>query len=100
MAARMCHRDDVCFYCDQRIQAVHEHDHFPVAKRHGGTDTVATCVECHNLKDRHPLNKWPVELVLEAFRECGPLGRLLLAKTSAIFADFQQDRAAEQERAA
>lgn len=94
MGARMCHRGDQCFYCDLPIDPVHEHDHFPVAKRHGGEDAVATCIDCHTLKDRQPLNRWPVELVFEAFKDCGPLGRILLAKSANTLADWRQERAA------
>lgn len=42
-----------CFYCGRALsQHRHEHDHFPIPWRHGGEDTVATCRECHSLKDR------------------------------------------------
>jgi hypothetical protein len=42
-----------CFYCDRLL--IHgrlERDHFPIPARHGGTETVPSCVECHSLKDR------------------------------------------------
>lgn len=85
-----------CFYCDASLSPRHEHDHWPTAKRHGGTDAVAICLNCHDLKDRVPLNDWPVELVAQAFAEAGPIGRLLIAKVAALYADMK----AEQERAA
>lgn len=83
--AKSCER--ICFYCDVTLSPRHEHDHFPTAKRHGGQSVVAICLNCHDLKDRVPLDDWPVELVLRAFKEAGPLGRLLVAKCSHIAAD-------------
>lgn len=82
-----------CFYCDMPLGGFHEHDHAPIAKRHGGEDTVPTCVNCHNLKDRLPARKWPVELMVQALKECGPMGRIFLAKAFWIAADM--DEAAE-----
>lgn len=46
-----------CFYCG-RVLDVHQHDHYPVPRRAGGTCVVATCPACHELKDRIPLNCW------------------------------------------
>lgn len=86
-----------CFYCRMPLGGFHEHDHAPIPQRHGGIDTVPSCVNCHNLKDRLPLNNWPAELMHRAFAECGPLGRIFLAKAFAI----DQDRTARaKERAA
>jgi hypothetical protein len=33
-------------------QGRRERDHFPIPIRHGGIDTVLSCLECHNIKDR------------------------------------------------
>lgn len=76
-----------CFYCRMPLAGRHEHDHAPIPARLGGEDTVPTCHNCHNLKDRMPLNHWPAELALEAIEECGPLGRIFLAKAFAVAAD-------------
>lgn len=46
-----------CFYCDRELD-VHQHDHYPVPKRAGGTRTVPACSVCHELKDRIPLQFW------------------------------------------
>lgn len=78
-----------CFYCDERLDAKHEHDHYPIAKRHGGTDCVPICRACHNLKDRIPLDHWPAEMALQAFMQAGPLGRILIAKVTGMFADAE-----------
>jgi len=42
----------------------HQHDHFPVPQNLGGEDTVTACVNCHDLKDRIPLNEWSATLYL------------------------------------
>lgn len=81
-----------CFYCDVRLSVRHEHDHWPTAQRHGGTSTIPVCLNCHDLKDRIPLHRWPDGLWVDAMKDSGPLGRLLLAKVGAIFADFYADR--------
>lgn len=77
-----------CFYCDKPILSdLVERDHAPIAQRHGGTDTVPACVPCHDLKDRLPLSAWDVPLMVRALRECGPLGRIYLAKAFNIARD-------------
>ena len=46
-----------CFYCGRALSSGrHEHDHFPLPVRHGGSETVPACRECHTLKDR----TWPL----------------------------------------
>jgi hypothetical protein len=77
----------VCFYCDATLSPRHEHDHFPIAKRHDGESTVPVCLNCHDLKDRIPSNNWPGSLMVQAFLDAGPMGRLLIAKCAAILAD-------------
>lgn len=72
---------DVCFYCRKPVlEDRGEQDHAPVPKRHGGETTVTACVPCHDLKDRLPAREWPIELLVQAIEECGPLGRIYLAK--------------------
>jgi hypothetical protein len=44
-----------CLYCAST--GPHQWDHFPVPKRHGGTEMVRACLHCHNLKDR---TGWPM----------------------------------------
>lgn len=85
-----------CFYCEAPLSARHEHDHFPLPKRAGGEATVPTCLNCHDLKDRMLLRDWRVDVLVEAMKQAGPLGRILLAKLSAMHADCE----ASQERAA
>jgi hypothetical protein len=47
-----CRCSEACFCCDRPLSPTrHDHDHFPIPARHGGTDTVAACHECHTRKD-------------------------------------------------
>lgn len=85
-----------CFYCEATLSPRHEHDHWPTAARHGGTHTVPICVNCHDLKDRTAMNNVPVDVWFKAFKESGPLGRILIARASSVLADFY----ANQERVA
>ena len=86
-----------CFYCEVDLANRHEHDHFPIPGRHGGEVTVPSCINCHDLKDRTALKNWRVDVLAEAMRQAGPLGRILLAKLSDRIADYE---AAREERAA
>lgn len=83
-----------CFYCEAPLSPRHEHDHFPIPVRIGGTETVATCLNCHDLKDRVLLKDWSTEVLFEAMRQAGPLGRILLAKVAAIYQTQLAERAA------
>ena len=97
-----------CFYCDSPVSR-HEHDHAPVPRRHDGTETVVACMMCHGLKDRHPLERWPLHLSVMAAVELADHGltfdgsqvewpscwgdltshaRILWAKCAAISADM------------
>lgn len=53
-----CH-DETCFFCENYLSSRHEHDHYPIPARAGGTETVAVCVNCHDLKDRMSVVQWP-----------------------------------------
>lgn len=45
-------------------------------------------MECHTLKDRTPIaSHWPLSMQLQALEECGPLGRIYLAKAMAMLSD-------------
>lgn len=79
-----------CFYCETPLAPRHEHDHFPTPERNGGTDVVPTCLNCHDFKDRLGLNNWPIELVMEAFDQAGPFGRVLIAKCVALRSDLER----------
>lgn len=55
-----------CFYCDRPLDHHHQHDHFPIPKVAKGTEVVPTCLDCHDLKDRHLLEKWDMAACWEA----------------------------------
>lgn len=94
---RDCTRE--CFYCEAPLSPRHEHDHWPTAKRHGGQSVVATCVNCHDLKDRAKVANWPNAMFVRAFAEAGPLGRILIARCADRMADMDAgERAALAER--
>lgn len=59
---------ETCFYCDRPLD-VHQHDHYPIPKRAGGTEVVPTCLVCHDLKDRIPLHYWDRSASKAAFDE-------------------------------
>jgi hypothetical protein len=82
-----------CFYCDAPLSPRHEHDHFPIPGRAGGEATVSTCLNCHDLKDRISLGNWRSEVLEPAVRQAGPLGRILLARLSALMADYERTAA-------
>ena len=83
-----------CFYCSRRLTGRHEHDHYPIPDRAGGTETVPVCIDCHDLKDRIPLANWPADVLDKAVGEAGPLGRLLIAKLAALIHDAEHKRPA------
>lgn len=53
-----CREPDPCLYCGNPVARRHEHDHFPVPERLGGKQVFCVCFNCHELKDRTPLEKW------------------------------------------
>ena len=53
-----------CFYCGAIISKnTREEDHFPLPHNAGGENTVACCKTCHDMKDRYPLDEWPIEWI-------------------------------------
>lgn len=71
-----------CWYCDEEMKGRHEHDHVR-PRRHGGTITVPACLDCHNLKDRIPVLKWPAAAALHALTALAA-DRLFAAASDAI----------------
>lgn len=73
----------VCYICEREVMKA-ERDHFPRPKSLGGTDTQDICRDCHDMKDRHPLEKWDPNAAFEALRglwnKATASERLLLAK--------------------
>lgn len=84
-----------CFYCGALLAKQHEHDHFPVPRRHGGDRVVCACVNCHSLKDREPLDRWNPDaaedvLLNLAARVEGATERIILAKFIAVLYDTER----------
>jgi hypothetical protein len=83
----MTERDE-CFYCGcliakRRSWMEAEDDHMPVPKCKGGTMVVPACVSCHDMKDRFPLDRWPLEWrskILEDWPELSRETRIFLAR--------------------
>lgn len=46
-----------CYICGRSV-LVFERDHFPVSKCLDGILTREICRDCHDLKDRLPINRW------------------------------------------
>ena len=84
-----------CYYCNAPLSNRHEHDHFPIAKRHGGTNVVSACINCHDLKDRVLLGDDMGEgsltyEVLRQWSDCPPPVRIFFAKTLTVLADLDE----------
>jgi hypothetical protein len=84
-----------CFYCENQLSPRHEHDHFPVPARLGGDRTVCSCINCHDLKDRIPLNDWPMEALREVlglenmWSKLSTTQRIFLGKLIAVALDWK-----------
>jgi hypothetical protein len=90
---RRCEKE--CLYCDAMLSTRHEHDHYPLPVRHGGKETVCVCVNCHDLKDRVPLERWgDMDRTMAAFSglwgKADPLERIVLSKLLVLFMEATQ----------
>lgn len=85
-----------CLYCEQVLAPRHEHDHFPVPRRNGGTLTFCACINCHERKDRTPLGNWAVGVGWAAmwglWEKLSTDERILLAKIAAALTDVMRQR--------
>jgi hypothetical protein len=68
-----------CFYCGYFSLEL-EYDHFPLPYKFGGTTVVPACPRCHTLKDRKPLEDWPMDMMLAAFEGLTPFAAMLVSK--------------------
>jgi hypothetical protein len=92
-----------CFYCGANVAKTNngyrwrgqgERDHFPIPKQCGGTMTVPICITCHDMKDRYPLETWPIDWVFAIYKDWWKLSResrLFLGKAMRICAEAQQE---------
>lgn len=68
-----------------------ERDHFPSAKRNGGTHVLPICVGCHEMKDRIGITRWSLPALYNAisgvWKKADRNERLLLAKLLVMVED-------------
>lgn len=57
-----------CFYCERTVRRI-EMDHAPIPQSAGGVATVPSCKACHHMKDRMPLDAWPVSAAVAGARD-------------------------------
>lgn len=97
----ICEREGMtpeCCYCKAPLSTRHEHDHMPKPARHGGTETLPVCLNCHDLKDRVSVLNWTADAFFEAFDGLPPIALILMARTVAWQHDLKA-REAELEAA-
>jgi hypothetical protein len=87
---------ETCFYCNTTFSTSRSAvgDHFPLPKRHGGTETVPCCKTCHDAKDNLSIYEWSNEMVCSVINDFPKLSahtRIFLAKTIAALSDYQSD---------
>lgn len=72
-----------CYICGRAVMTV-ERDHFPTPQSLDGKLMQDACRDCHDLKDRHPLEKWDPAFALQAlsglWEKANGEERLMLAK--------------------
>ena len=79
-----CSKVDTCLYCDCVLSSRHEHDHFPIPAETGGETMFCVCINCHDIKDRIPIDgrlAGPyLNALLEDWPHLSPLTRVFMAK--------------------
>lgn len=73
-----------CCYCGAPLSTRHEHDHFPVPKRHGGKEVYPVCINCHDLKDRLDFRNWNFDAFCSAFGGLNTEGKIMMARVIAM----------------
>ena len=72
-----------CYICGRPVMFV-ERDHFPTPQSLDGKVMQDACRDCHDMKDRHPLEKWDPAFALQAlsglWAKANPQERIMLAK--------------------
>jgi len=84
-----------CFYCNAVVTfGSSPGDHFPIPKRHGGTETVNCCLSCHDMKDRIGLQDWHLEWIQNIENDLPNVSRetkLFLSKVVGVLLDQDID---------
>lgn len=87
---------ETCWYCDCLCSGGNlEYDHMPIPKECGGTNVVASCRSCHDMKDRFLGEQWPEawkQVVHEDYQRYGRATKIWLAKSARMFAEAIHDR--------
>lgn len=96
MTASKDTKHQTCFYCDRTFVTSRSAvgDHFPIPRRHGGTETVPCCQTCHSLKDRISIGSWNLEMINKVAADFPKMScetRLFLAKCMLVLQDSQPD---------
>jgi len=77
------HEMKTCYIC-RRAAFTFERDHFPRPQSLGGVEMYDICRDCHDIKDRHPLDSWKPDFAFNAligvWERATPEERLVLAK--------------------
>lgn len=94
-------KKDTCFYCDAvfAVSPSAVGDHFPIPQRHGGTESVPCCRECHSLKDRLSLNDWNGPMIAKVIGDFPRLSRetrIFLAKAMCAVQDALADQGSRE----
>ena len=89
-----------CVYCEEVLAPRHEHDHAPLPKRNGGTQVFCACMNCHERKDRTPLDNWPASVAVGAlsglWSKLNTDERILLMKLAALCSDAIRKMGADE----
>lgn len=89
-----------CGYCGCTLSSRHEHDHFPVPKRHGGEEVIPICLNCHDLKDRINFNDWNPSMAWRAIAEAPAEVKIFYGMMVATYWDFKAREEKLEEREA
>ena len=80
----------ICYICSSELRSRGEMDHFPMAKRHGGTKVLPICLNCHDDKDRQQFKLDSEEgftSAMSLWRKANMRERIILAKFYTIMLD-------------
>jgi hypothetical protein len=85
-----------CFYCDVLFchSSKKQGDHMPTPERNGGTNMVACCPACHDMKDRIPMTEWHSLAWKEinlSWSSYGRYTRIFLAKALSLMSDYNEN---------
>lgn len=87
-----------CLCCGN--EGYSEQQHWPVPKRHGGTETIALCVPCHDAADRLSVKEWELPSAFGGFlniwEHLSVDGRLVLMRFVSAVQDVADEDADDE----